>query len=167
MAAQNTRTLMADRVVAAFTQLHRPAPCVPAAMSANLDKALRRPVRPLPPTMVSKRGFRRSPRERWMRRRRVELLVCLDFNEPQPRAFEQLVTVGRRRCCVKPSRQLAQLYRSFFISHRLTSPRGPRAARRAAPQGLERPRSRKLALYGANVHPLEGGRARLARHRAT
>jgi hypothetical protein len=51
-----------------------------------------------------------------MRRGRVHLGVSLDFDEPQPRAFEQLVTVGRRRCCVKPSRQLAQLYRSLFIS---------------------------------------------------
>ena len=66
-----------------------------------------------------------------MRRGRVQSRRVLDFDEPQPRAFEQLVTVGRRRCCAKPSRQLAQLYRSFFISHRLTSPRGPWAARRA------------------------------------
>jgi hypothetical protein len=56
-----------------------------------------------------------------MRRGRVHLGAPLNFDETQARAFEQLVTVGRRRCCEKPSRQLAQLHRSFFISHRLTS----------------------------------------------
>ena len=56
-----------------------------------------------------------------MRCRRVELRVSVDFDEPSPRAFEQRVTVGRRRCCLKPSRQFAQLYRPFFISHRLAS----------------------------------------------
>ena len=56
-----------------------------------------------------------------MRRGRVHLGASLDFDEPQPRALEQLVAVGRRQCCAKPARQLAQLYRSFFISHRLTS----------------------------------------------
>jgi ketosteroid isomerase-like protein len=55
-----------------------------------------------------------------MRRGRVELSVSLDLDEPSPRAFEQLVTVRRRRCCLKPSHQLAQLNRPFFISHRLT-----------------------------------------------
>ena len=56
-----------------------------------------------------------------MRRGRVHLGASLDFGEPQPRAFEQLVAIGRRQCSAKPARQLAQLYRSFFISHRLTS----------------------------------------------
>jgi hypothetical protein len=76
--------------------------------------------------------------------------VCLDFDEPQPRAFEQLVTVGRRRCCEKPPRQLAQLYRSFFVSHRLTSlvVAGPLVA---TPQGVERVRYRKLAFYGPAI----------------
>jgi hypothetical protein len=71
-----------------------------------------------------------------MRRGRVQLGVSLDFDEPQSHAFEQLVTAGRRRCCAKPSRQLAQLYRSFFISHRLTSlvvMAGIRGGRRASP----------------------------------
>jgi hypothetical protein len=54
------------------------------------------------------------PGERWMRRGRVELLVFLDLGQPPPRAVEQLVTLGRRRACLKPSRHLAQLYRSFF-----------------------------------------------------
>jgi hypothetical protein len=60
------------------------------------------------------------PGERWMRRGRVELFVFLDLGQPSPRAVEQLVTLGRRRACLKPSRDLAQLYRSFFDwKHRL------------------------------------------------
>ena len=63
--------------------------------------------------------------ERWMRGGRVELLVFLDLGEPPPRAVEQLVTLGRRRAFLKPSRQLAQLYRSFFDwKHRLSKARG-------------------------------------------
>jgi hypothetical protein len=49
-----------------------------------------------------------------MRRGRVELLVFLDLGQPPPRAVEKLVTLGRRRACLKQSRHLAQLYRSFF-----------------------------------------------------
>jgi hypothetical protein len=60
------------------------------------------------------------PGERWMRRGRVELLEFLDLGQPPPHAVEQLVTLGRRRAFLKPSRHLAQLYRSFFDSkHRL------------------------------------------------
>jgi hypothetical protein len=60
-----------------------------------------------------------------MRRGRVELLVFLDLGQPPPRAVEQLVTLGRRRACLKPSRQLAQLYRSFFDwKHRPSKARG-------------------------------------------
>jgi hypothetical protein len=63
------------------------------------------------------------PGERWMRRGRVELLVFLDLDQPPPRVVEQLVTLGRRRAFLKSSRQLAQLYRSFFDwKHRLRKP---------------------------------------------
>jgi hypothetical protein len=91
---------------------------------------LRGPVPPLPQRTFSRRGVRR-PGERWMRGGRVELLVSLDLDEPAPRAFEQLVTVGRRRRCLKLSHQLAQLHRSFFGSHPLTSlvVDGPRVGR--------------------------------------
>jgi hypothetical protein len=58
-----------------------------------------------------------------MRRGWVELLVFLDLGQPLPRAVEQLVTLGRGRACLKPSRHLAQLYRSFFDwKHRLCNP---------------------------------------------
>jgi hypothetical protein len=58
-----------------------------------------------------------------MRRGRVELLVFLDLGQPPPRVVEQLVTLGRRRAFLKSSRQLAQLYRSFFDwKHRLRKP---------------------------------------------
>lgn len=82
-----------------------------------------------------------------MRRGRVHLGAPLDLDEPQPRAFEQLVPGGRRRCREKPSHQLAQLYRSFFVSHRLTSlvAPGPLVSR---PQSVERARYRKLAFLG-------------------
>jgi hypothetical protein len=70
-------------------------------------------------------GVSPRPGERWMRRGRVELLVFLDLSQPPPRAVEQLVTLGRRRACLKPSRHLAQLYRSFFDwKHRLAKARG-------------------------------------------
>jgi hypothetical protein len=60
-----------------------------------------------------------------MRRGRVGLLVFLDLGQPPPRAVEQLVTLGRRRACLKQSRQLAHLYRSFFDwKHRLSESRG-------------------------------------------
>jgi hypothetical protein len=65
------------------------------------------------------------PGERWMRRGRVELLVFLDLGQPLPRAVEQLVTLGRGRACLKASRHLAQLCRSFFDwKHRLSKARG-------------------------------------------
>jgi hypothetical protein len=51
--------------------------------------------------------------------------MFLDLGQPPPRAVEQPVTLGRRRGCLKPSRQLAQLYRSFFDwKHRLSKARG-------------------------------------------
>jgi hypothetical protein len=77
--------------------------------------------------VVSERvaGTSLRPGERWMRRGRVELLVFLDLGQPPPRAVEQLVTLGRRRACLKPLRHLAQLYLSFFAwKHRLAKARG-------------------------------------------
>jgi hypothetical protein len=60
-----------------------------------------------------------------MRRGRVELFVFLDLGQPPPRAVEQPVTLGRRRAFLKPSRQLAHRYRSFFDwKHRLSIARG-------------------------------------------
>ena len=56
-----------------------------------------------------------------MRRGRGELLEFLDLGQPPPRVVEQLVTLGRRGAFLKPVRQLAQLYRSFFDwKHRLS-----------------------------------------------
>jgi hypothetical protein len=77
------------------------------------------------------------PGERWMRRGRVELLVFVDLGQPPPRVVEQLVTLGRRRACLQLSRQLAQLYRSFFgwkhcLFERPWLGRGSGAVRRAA-----------------------------------
>jgi hypothetical protein len=72
--------------------------------------------------VASERVAGASPRpgERWMRRGWVELLGFLDLGQPPPRAVEQLVTLGRRWACLKPSRHLAQLYRSCFVwKHRL------------------------------------------------
>jgi hypothetical protein len=50
-----------------------------------------------------------------MRRGRGELLACLDLDQPQPRAGEELVTLGRRRARLKPLRELPQLHHSFIL----------------------------------------------------
>ena len=87
-----------------------------------------------------------------MRRGRVELPGFLDLGQPPPRAVEQLVTLGRRRACLKPSRHLAQLYRSFFDwEHRLRMPVVRpviRGGSSGAPLKVERVRFTKLAGLG-------------------
>jgi hypothetical protein len=55
------------------------------------------------------------PGKRWMRRGRTELVACLDLDQPQPRAGEQLVPLARGRARLKPSHQLPQLHHSFVL----------------------------------------------------
>jgi hypothetical protein len=50
-----------------------------------------------------------------MRRGRIELGACLDLDQPQPRAGEQLVPLARGWARLKPSHQLPQLHHPFVL----------------------------------------------------